>query len=94
VHTPARSAKLADNVFSGAVNGQNHASCQSLGLAGSGRLKKASVAAEPDFDDAVAAHVAVHAASNRLNFRKFRHPLIVKRPVFRLAACFMRRPED
>jgi hypothetical protein len=55
LHNLFRSPQFANDVFSRAMNRENRAPLQPLGLARRRRLEGLAMPAEPDFDDAVAA---------------------------------------
>jgi hypothetical protein len=82
VQTTARgraSAQFADNVLSGAMNGEQNEALQPLGLLRGRRLEGLPVRTEPDLDNVVAAHMRIDAASNGFNLWQFRHFSIVWR---------------
>ena len=74
---PVRRSQLADDVLSGAMDGQNRASFQPLGLPRRRCFEGLAVSAKPHFDDAVAAQSLVHPTSDGLDLRQFRHCTIL-----------------
>jgi hypothetical protein len=73
----ARSAQLANDVLSGAMNGQNCAAFESFGLTRRRCLEWLFMRTEPGLDDAVAAQALVHSTGNGLDLGQLRHGSIV-----------------
>ena len=72
-----RDSKLADNVLSSAMNGENRAPFQSFGLAGRRRFEWLAMAAKPSLNNAVAQQALVHSTGNRLDLGQLRHNSIL-----------------
>lgn len=72
-----RRTELADNMFSGAMNREQQAAIQTLGLTGRRCFEGFFVASEPRGYDAITMHTLVNAASDRLHFGEFWHSSIV-----------------
>jgi hypothetical protein len=66
-------------VLAGAMNGEQNAAFQPLGLLRGRRLEGLPVGTEPDLDNVVAAHTRMHATSNGFNLWQFGHFSIVRR---------------
>src|SRR5208283_6147000 len=60
--------QFADKVLSGAMNPENGAALEALGLPRGRCLERFLVSAEPRLDNPVSAHTSIHAASNCLDF--------------------------
>jgi hypothetical protein len=75
--TPRVFAEGADDMLARALNAQDDAAFESLDLFSGRGLEWLRIGAEPDLDDTIATHAPMNAARNRLNLRKFWHPLIL-----------------
>ncbi len=84
---PANSSQLANDVLSRAMNGQERAAFEALGLARRRRFEGLAMPAEPGFNDAVAAQALVHSAGDRLDLRQLGHPFIVRESVSGIGGC-------
>ncbi len=74
----ANSSQLADNMFSGAVHGQQNPPLQAGSLRLGLRFEGLRVRPEPNLNDAVSVQALVDATGNRLHLRQFWHRSIVE----------------
>lgn len=74
----ARSAKLANNVFSGAMNSQKYSPLKTFALSRWRCFEGLRLAAEPGMKNAVAAYPLVDATGYGFHFRQFGHASIVE----------------
>ena len=74
----ACNAQFADNVLAGAMDGEDGAAFKASGLACGRGFEGLAVAAEPGFDDPVAAHARVDSAGNGFYLRQLGHRSIVE----------------
>ena len=70
-------AQFADDMFPGAMDGEEVAAFQALRLTGGGGFEESAMAGKPDIGDAMAAHTLVDAAGYGFDFGQFGHFFIV-----------------
>ena len=73
-----RFTELDDNVFSGAMGGEDDPPDEPRRLPDSRSLERLRKAAEPGAQNAIVAHANVDAARDRFHLRQFGHRLIVE----------------
>lgn len=66
-------SKLTNDMFAGAMDGENNAAFEALGLPGGRGLEGFAMGAEPCGGDPVAAHTLIDAAGDGFYFRELGH---------------------